>query len=451
MSKHRFSDFLPPPARKHLLLSFALTGILSFPVTAQQLFKRGDMDADGDRNVTDAVALLTHLFLGGEEPPCLKSADADDNGSLEITDAIKLLTHLFLGDPPPPDPFLTCGEDLSPDPLTCNRFPPCEFENLIESYSILITIAGRGQIGEGGVNGWEPRFEGGPAIEAELSRPHFAMADDAGNIYIADKDAHAIRKVSPDGNIFTVAGTSVSGDDGDDPGPGTERRLSSPNGLWVQGDGTLFILDLSNGKIRRLSPSGILSTLFSVPGGIVAGRGLWVRSDEGLVYFSSGTEVKKWTTEGGVEIIAAGFAELGNLIVDPAGNLIVTDRGGNRVYRISSDGPPVPVAGNGWSSGGGDGELALETGLYGVRGIWFIPNGGYFLATHEGSQVWNVDTRGYIHLFLDGREDGHSGDGEFFYTPGYKVSEVRSVSMDRDGNVIITENDSGFIRMVKRR
>src|SRR5262249_22707571 len=150
----------------------------------------------------------------------------------------------------------------------------------------------------------------------------------------ADKDAHAIRKITPSGLIFTVAGMNVAGDDGDDPGPGLQRHLSSPNGLWVFGDGTLYILDLGNAKIRRLDTNGILTTLFHVKDGIDSGRGLWVQGEESLVYFASGNSVRKWTPGGGVKTVADGFDDLGNLVVDPAGSLVVTDRGANRVYRV---------------------------------------------------------------------------------------------------------------------
>ena len=126
----------------------------------------------------------------------------------------------------------------------------------------------------------------------------------------------------------------------------------------------------------------------------------------------------------------------------------MTDRGDNRVYRISNGGNKSVIAGNGDTTGGGEGALAKETGLHGVRGVWFLPNGGYFLATHEGSQIWYVDTSGIIHLFLDGQPRAHSGDGEYFKMPGFKVSEVRAITMDRDGNIIITENDTGFIRKI---
>ncbi len=62
-----------------------------------------------------------------------------------------------------------------------------------------------------GTNEWLPEFEGGTATASELSRPHMAQADAAGNIYIADKEAHAIRKVTPAGVITTYAGTGTAG------------------------------------------------------------------------------------------------------------------------------------------------------------------------------------------------------------------------------------------------
>jgi hypothetical protein len=150
------------------------------------------------------------------------------------------------------------------------------FTNLIQSYGLLTTIAGAGGSRQA-INKWQATFEGGPATGALLSRPHIAMADDAGNIFIADKDAHAVRKVLPDGTIITVAGVNAPGNGPDEPTPGTEVALGEPNGLWVRGDGTTYILDLANSKVRRLDPAGTLSTLFMVPGGIVAGRGLWVK------------------------------------------------------------------------------------------------------------------------------------------------------------------------------
>lgn len=92
------------------------------------LFRRGDANADAKTDLSDAVFVLNHLFLGGTAPSCDDSADADDNGALEITDGIYLLNYLFLGGPQPPAPFPDCGPDPTiedPTELTCSEFPPC--------------------------------------------------------------------------------------------------------------------------------------------------------------------------------------------------------------------------------------------------------------------------------------------------------------------------------------
>ncbi len=335
--------------------------------------------------------------------------------------------------------------------LPCYSYPPCstgEVDEVFASFGTLRTVAGSGTV-DTGRNGWQASFEGGPATAADLSTPHMALGDADGNIYIADKEAHAIRKVTPDGTIHTIAGMNVSGDDGDEPGPGTERHLTDPNGIWLRADGTLYILDMGNAKVRRLSTDGELTTLFQVPG-LVIGRGLWVSDAEDLAYVSSGSRLLRWTPGGGVENFLGVFSQLGNLVVDEGGNIIVTDRGDHRVYRVSPDRQFVPIAGNGSTTGGGSGQPALETGLDGVRGVWLLAGRGYFVATHKGSQVWYVDTKGIIHLFLDGSTGNvHFGDGERFDTPGHKVSEIRSVSMDPLGNLLIAENDFGYIRMVE--
>ncbi len=442
-----------------ILAAVALVGSLlgsSMRATAQErLFRRVDANADGAVNLSDPVAILAYLFQGGDAPSCLQAADSDDDGAVNLTDAVVALSFLFQGGARPPAPFNGCGEDRTPDTLGCESYAPCtEFSLVVGRYSTLRTIAGRGFSRTNDVNVWEPRFEGGPAIEAELSRPHHAMRDDAGNLYIADRNAHAIRKVDGDGIITTVAGTNRPGDGDDAPGPGTERDLRIPNGLYTLGDGTVYILDLGNSKVRRLAPDGVLSTLFAVEGGISTGRGLWVSDDESLAYVASGNVVKKWTPDEGVTDLADGFVSLGSLAVSPDGDLVVTDRGGDRVFRVGDDGSTTPIAGAGpgGSAGIGTSAPALEVELDGVRAIAFVDTGGYLLGTHEGSQLWYVDTGGFVHLFLEGRNDHtHAGDGEHFRTPGPKISEVRAIALDSRGNVLITENDFGYVREIARR
>ena len=96
-----------------------------------------------------------------------------------------------------------------------------------------------------------------------------------------------------------------------------------------------------------------------------------------------------------------------------------------------------------------DGSLAATNSLYGVRGVWQPPIGGYFLATDYGAQFLYVDVTGVIHIFVNGQNDDHAGDGQWFYSPtNYFFGQLRSVSMDNQGNLIIVENDLGYVRRI---
>lgn len=326
------------------------------------------------------------------------------------------------------------------------------FSNLTVSYGLIHTIAGKGQFSADVSNFWQASFEGGFATNANLSRPHFAMADRAGNIFIADKDSHSILKVTPDGRIHTVAGTHVGGDNGDGPALATTLQLNFPNGEWVRADGAVYILDTGNSKIRKLDTNGMMTTIFTVSSGISEGRGLWMKDDESLCFFCSGTELRQ-RVPGNITTLNNNFTELGNIALNPHGDIIATDRGANKVYLVDATGGTTGgrtrIAGSGATNNPVSGTLALTNGLYGVRGVWPVPNGGWLLATHEGSQVLYMDAAGVIYVLVNGDPSApHVGDGQWFRAPGVKVNQVRSVTMDYQGNIIIVENDSGYVRKI---
>lgn len=330
---------------------------------------------------------------------------------------------------------------------------PAGYTNLLVSYGLLHTIAGNGTGGVDGTNYWQAGFEGGYATNAALSRPHFAMADDAGDVLIVDKDSHSVLKVTADGRIHTVAGTHAAGNGPDYLTNALAVPLNAPNGIWVRGDGTVYVLDTGNSKIRRLDTNGMMATLMTAGNAISTGRGIWVKGDESLAYFASGSDMKKWTPSGGVKTLNNNFNELGNFIVDANDDIIATDRGENRVYFLDATGGNAGnrsvLFGDGNTNSIVDGTLARTNSLYGVRGAWFVPTGGYLLGTHEGSQILYVDPGGILHIFVEGAGGNiHAGDGQWFHAPGNKISEVRAVSMDASGNVLITENDFGYVRRV---
>ncbi|MDB6151145.1 MAG: hypothetical protein JWQ44_2593 [Chthoniobacter sp.] len=341
--------------------------------------------------------------------------------------------------------------------LSCSVLVPLavrgatEWEEVRASYGNLIHVAG--PAGDQNVNSWSTTYEGGSALTAELSNPHMTMADAAGNLYIADKESHSILKVTPAGTIHTVAGTHVGDFNGD--GPALQRHLNNPNGVFVLADGTFYIIDLSNLRIRRVGTDGQLTTVVTETS-LLFGRALWVSPDEQLIYYASrdatnSPSLKRWTPSGS-DVLASGFTSLGNITVDPNGAVIVTEDVGNRVYRIHPvNGTRTLIAGNGTTSGGGDGLAAVDTGLNRVRGVACLPNGGIFLVTQKGAHIWYVDTAGIIHKVMDCAPTGtlNAGNNEPFTTPGIKMSEPRSVALAPNGDLLITASDYGQIRVVK--
>jgi len=88
------------------------------------MFRRGDANADGAIDLSDAVATLSDLFLGTRNVPCQKAADANGDGSVDISDAVFILSYLFLGSKAPSEP-VGCGTDPTSDELTCESFEAC--------------------------------------------------------------------------------------------------------------------------------------------------------------------------------------------------------------------------------------------------------------------------------------------------------------------------------------
>ncbi|MDC0312770.1 hypothetical protein OAL27_02335 [Verrucomicrobiales bacterium] len=294
-------------------------------------------------------------------------------------------------------------------------------------------------------------MEGKLATEADLSRPHMAMADAEGDIHIAGKEAHPVRKVTTDGTIHPIAGTGRPGFNGD--GDAKNCTLTLPNGLYALPNGVVYILDLGNDRIRKLDLKGQLTTVLHDPKGIVIGWGLWVHPQEELIYYCSNSELRSWRPKEGIRTIARGFISLGNITVDASGQLYATDRGAGRAYKITANGKAIAIAGSGKGSGGGDGQPALETAMPGCRGIVVLDNGALLLATHAGGDIWYVDTKGRAYRFLKGKGSGNlcEGDGDPLTKGGKKLSEPRAIVQAPNKDLIITTNDNGYIRIVRRR
>jgi hypothetical protein len=189
------------------------------------------------------------------------------------------------------------------------------------------TVAGDGTRGYSG--------DGGPAISAQLSEPADVAVDSLRTLYIADGDF--IRRVGSDGVITTIAGTGIAGYAGDG-GSANSAPLWNPSDLAVDQAGNLYINDGGNGRVRKIAPTGLITT--------VAGNGVAYTGDGGMA-----TRAK---------LIPSAVA------ADAFGNLFIADS--NRIRKVTPDGIIRTVAGNDTSGYSGDGGPAILAQLF-IRAV----------------------------------------------------------------------------------
>lgn len=101
-------------------VALALCGLAYSSASVEAAFIRGDVNADGVVEASDAISLLDALYTGGPQPDCWDAADVSDDGTVSIVDPVWILTYLFAGGPQPPAPFPTEGGDPTPDDIFCS-------------------------------------------------------------------------------------------------------------------------------------------------------------------------------------------------------------------------------------------------------------------------------------------------------------------------------------------
>ena len=275
---------------------------------------------------------------------------------------------------------------------------------------IITTIAGTGVAGYNG--------DGILASSAQLMGPVNIVLDKFGNIYIADLYNYRVRKISLSGVITTVAGNGTMGYSGDG-GAATLAQIT-PADVVVDSLGDIFIADYENNAIRKVNSFGIIST--------IAGRG--------PTYYGFGGD-------GGMATLATLYLPSG-IALDRLGNIYVADNVNYRIRKINSLGIISTIAGNGTMGSGGDNGPATNAEFIDPIGVSVDNHGNIFVA--DFISVRKIDALGIITTIAGRYPGGYGGDGGL--ATAALLTNVYRVISDDLGNIYIADKGNQRIRKV---
>jgi uncharacterized protein (TIGR03437 family) len=215
----------------------------------------------------------------------------------------------------------------------------------------IATIAGSDSLGDGG-----------PATAAQIGAIQGIAVDLFGNVYLSDTDHQRVRKIDTAGTITTIAGTGVAGYSGDG-GPAAAAEINLPYGLAVDLAGDVYVADLGNNRVRKISPLGVISTV-------------------------AGTGVAGSAGDGGLAVNAQLDAPR-NLLVDGLGNLYISEFSGHRVRKLAAGGITT-LAGTGVAGFRGDGGLAMTAELAYPAGLAMDAIGALYVADSGNQRVRKI-------------------------------------------------------------
>ncbi len=220
-----------------------------------------------------------------------------------------------------------------------------------------------------------------PATDLDLSSPRGLALGADGTLYIADRLAARILAVHPDGDVVTLVDHRTC--------TGPAACMRRPEGLALGPDGTLLVADGQAGRIFRVTPGAVGDGAFSVvagdPGGVPPASGL------------PATEAR--------------FVEPAGVAVSRTGDVFVSDWPERRVWRIARDGTLSPAVGNGRAGSSGDGGLATGARLRAPRGL-AVAGGRLYIADAADQRVRAVDLEtGIIAAVAGSGTPGFTGDG----------------------------------------
>jgi kumamolisin len=255
----------------------------------------------------------------------------------------------------------------------------------------------------------------GPAATALFSAVGGVAPDSVGNIYVADSGNFTIRKISPSGVVSTFAG--VAGMRGEQDGTGSAALLYDPQNLAVDGDGNIYVADGMGDAVRMITPAGVVTTIAGSP--LVSG------SNDG-----TGS--------------AASFNDITGIAVDVFGNVYVADFGNDTVRKIAPGGVVTTLAGSAGIVGnaGGSGSAASFSG---PAGVGVDSSGNVYVADSGNDTIRVISPAGFVTTVAGAPGEAEDIDG---LTQNARFGTAGDVSIDNSGVVYVADAGNSTIRRI---
>ena len=255
----------------------------------------------------------------------------------------------------------------------------------------------------------------GTGSTARFNYPSGVAVDGSGNVYVADSSNHTIRKITASGVVTTLAG--IAGQTGSADGTGSAARFNGPNGVAVDGAGNVYVADLYNDTIRKITAGGVVTTLAGTAGqsGSADGTGSSAR-----FYWPNG------------------------VAVDGSGNVYVADTFNHTIRKVTATGVVTTLAGSAGLNGSADGSGSTARFEH-PRGVAVDGTGNVYVADNENYTIRKITAGGAV-TTLAGTAGYYGSTDGIGYAPRFYLPS--SVAVDGTGNVYVADSENDTIRKI---
>ena len=258
-----------------------------------------------------------------------------------------------------------------------------------------------------------------PARELDLAMPEGLVIDVDGSILQTDSYNHVIWRIDQEGYVTRFAGTGERGRGGENV-KALESSFAFPCDVRLDSQGNVFVADLENNRIRKITREGIVTTV-------------------------AGTGVPGYSGDGGPAIKAELNAPWG-ILVDNNDNLLIADSNNDVIRKVGSDGIIQTIAGNGEEGYDGDGGPARAAKLNTPQSLAVDAAGRLYIGDEHNDAIRVVEPNGTIRTLVGSKGPGFSGDGGPASLA--QIADPEGLWIRKDGSILISVRDNARLRII---